>query len=482
MLSRMLKSQTGVAMVTVLLIGAGMTAVVSGAALVSIRELNSGGQDQRGASALSVAEAGIDRFIQAIRSGVITFNMMNTAGCTNPETGAPLPPLTIPDGSVEGGIYEAELTVYDPAAADPADRLPPAACVGRPSSANRFTPFFQITSRGTLAGATRLVRQVISIDPVDLPIGLFGNTFDANGDADTIGISLIARTNVDDRAKLDIVGNDPWYLMRDFFPGGVSGRNMTDAVPAAAHAAGSLLIKGKPEFPPRPNCRANKTNSNRQSLWDSDGSAGSGAVTSGCTGQTGWPLSNKFTSADLERFKTELTQDDHAALLEAARSAGLYCSYPGVGGSGGTACVRQGTALGTDFTAADLQAIIASGTRNFVAYFDFRSGTPTQNELEWPKSSIWPCSSDPFVNQSVVIIVRNGGFGRINAGTRINGAIIVDGNFGKANGTAWINGPVMADGFEIVGTINFTLDDCWVRNMPGAFFTVNRGQWSEIDR
>jgi hypothetical protein len=477
-----MRTQAGIAMVTVLLVGAGMTAVVSGAAFVSIKELNSGGQDQRGASALSVAEAGVDRFIQAIKSGVVTFNMMNTAGCTNPATGAAMPPLAIPDGSVGGGTYQASLTVYNATAVNPADRMPPQACVGRPSSANKFTPVFQITSRGTLGGATRLVRQVISLKPVGLPIGLYGNLIKANGTPSTNGISVISRTTIDDRGKLDLTGNDAWYLMKDFFPGGVHGRSMNEAVPTAAHAAGGLLLKGKPQFPPRPNCTANKSGGNTQSLWDSDGSAGSGAVASGCTGQVGWPRDNKFTTADLERFKTSLSEDDHVALAQAAKSSGLYCSYPGAGGTGGISCFRKGVDLGREWNDSDISALIASGTRNFIAYFVYRSGTPTQNTLQWGNIDVWPCSNDPFMNQSAVIVVKNGGFGAINANVDFNGAIIVEGDFGKANGTARINGPVMANNFDIVGTIDFTLDDCWVRNMPGPFFQVQRGQWSEIDR
>jgi hypothetical protein len=489
-----MKRQAGVAMVTVLFIGAAMTAVASGAAFVTIRELNSGNQDQRATSAVSVAEAGIDRFIQEIQSGVYSFSDMNKAGCANPK-------LTLTNGSVGSGIYAVEMTVYDPTQSNPANRIPPATspttvapCLNRPTVARDFKPYFQITSTGTFQNSTRKIRQVILLEPRNLPIGLFGNVFDANGDADLAGISLIARTNVDDRGKLDFSGTDKWYQIQDFFPGGVTGANLTDHIPTAAHSAGQLTVKNAAEYASeRPNCTANKTNGNKQSIWDSDGSTGSGAITaamvaaaSGCAGLTAYPNNNKFTAADLDaRFKTTLGTDDHAALKAAAKQTGIYCSYPGTGGSGAISCFVGGVAkaAGADFTATDVTNLIASGRRNFIAYFEYRSqqaGNP--NSFVWNGGDVWPCSDTAANHRSVVIIVKNGSFGDINGNSRINGAIITDGDFGKGNGQAVINGTVMAQGLTIRGTINFTLDDCWIRNMPGPFFNVIRGQWTEIDR
>jgi hypothetical protein len=486
-------------MVTVLFLGAAMTAIVSGAAFVTLKELNSGNKDQLGASALSVAEAGVDRFAQAINSGVWTFNNLNTAGCANPANPAvTLPPLSLTDGSIGGGTYHAELTVYDPAATTVANRLPPTACapggVPRPTSLNKFKPFFQITSSGTFNGSTRVIRQIVSLQVKGLPIGLFGDSFDVNGNPSVVGASLIAKTNVSNRDKFTFVGLDPWYLYKDFFPGGVTGPALTSAVPAAAHAAGSLGTVTSPN----PNCSANKkdvttpADNKGQSLWDSDGSASSGNVTGTCNNPAllwpngSHPGTNKFTSADLSRFKTSLNDEDYAALKAAAQSSGLYCSYQGVGGSGGTTCTRQGTDLGRDYNSSDVccgaTSIIGSGTKNFVAFMEYRSGTATQNTHDWNGGNVGPCNDDPNLNQSMVLIVKNGGFGQFNAGDFINGAIIVDGDVGKVNGHASVNGTVMGGGVVVRGTFDFTLDACWVRNMPGPFFNVIRGQWAEVDR
>ena len=65
---RRLANQRGVAMVTVLFVGMALTVVVSGAAFISVREIQAGRDDQRGGRAMAYAEAGIDRAYQFLRS------------------------------------------------------------------------------------------------------------------------------------------------------------------------------------------------------------------------------------------------------------------------------------------------------------------------------------------------------------------------------------------------------------------------------
>ena len=138
------------------------------------------------------------------------------------------------------------------------------------------------------------MQQVIAIKPIGLPIGLYASAFDLKASPTINNVSMISETTITDREKYRFNGKDSYYKMSDFFSA-VTGRSLTEAIPAAAHAISGILLKksGNPEFPPTKNCTAN--NGNSQSLWDSDGSAGSGAITSGCTGQVGYPNSSKFT-------------------------------------------------------------------------------------------------------------------------------------------------------------------------------------------
>ena len=121
-----------------------------------------------------------------------------------------------------------------------------------------------------------------------------------------------------------------------------------------------------------------------------------------------------------------------------------------------------------------------------MAYFEYQAGGNITNQnISWD-SSVWTtgqpggCSYDPDLNKSVVIVVENGGV-RISSNTQINGALLLDGDF-DYTGTPAINGTIMARDLWVRGTGNFTLNSCWVQNMPGPFLSAETSNWSEIDR
>src|SRR3712207_5481936 len=76
-----LRSQLGTAMVTVIFVGSALTAVSSAGAYMAIQEFRAMGADQRAAEALALAEAGVDRFLLALRQGELNWNMLKRAGC-----------------------------------------------------------------------------------------------------------------------------------------------------------------------------------------------------------------------------------------------------------------------------------------------------------------------------------------------------------------------------------------------------------------
>lgn len=504
----MFKNEAGVAMVTVLFIGAALTVLSSTAAFVTIDEFRAGSNDRKAVAALAYAEAGIDRFVSYLKSGLVTYKDLNTAGCSGPA-------LALPIGQVESGTYEASLTVYDPsppARADgivhPEDRFPKApnggACATRPSSPHpgqgNDQTFFVITSIGRHPAATRTVRQVIALELIELPVGLYAHSVSVQSAKHPFsGVSLVSETEIDTRANISFIGEDPYYLVADFFPDAV-GRAMNAPVPAGAHAAVQILLAKSrdPEFAAdTKNCSANGTATDpstgvagnaAQSLWDSDGSSGSGPITSGCAGWMSgaeWPTSSRFTAGDLvELAEPNLSEQDHQTLRDAARRYGVYCSLPGVGGTGGSVCYKQDVEQTDGRSFSDyVNDVGVSATRNFVAYLDYRSGSPTQNNLG-ETFDVWGCSHDPDVSRSAVVIIRNGGVNWTGAGgTDLNGAMIVDGDF-SATGSLRLNGTLIVRGKLNINSSaqHFSIDDCWVQNMPSPFFRVVPTQWSEIDR
>lgn len=486
-------SERGVAMVTVLFIGAVMTAVTSVAAFSTIQEFRQGRDDRKASEALAYAEAGVDRFIKFIKtSGSINYNDLNSAGC------GVNPPLSIPSGKIGNGLFTASLTVYNPFASNPVDRFPPAACNNRPVTPHPGQggdlTYFVITSRGTHPDAARVIRQIISVEPIGLPVGLYARNFILKAHPAYNNVSMIAAGIITDRINDSFKGNDSYNLVSDLYPEGVVGRNLSDPAPAAAHAGEQILLKlsSTPEFTGSTlnpggykNCLADRTPG--RSIWDTQGFCcpnGAGPITSGCPSSSTDPTAPGYPKSSVFNY-VQPPPPPHEDYLEGARSSGIFCSFPGVGGSGATTCTSRGvpfTYSENSFVTAMTQLQLA-GVRNFIVYVEYRSGTATQNNFSWD-GSVWGCNPDRLLNRSVVVDIRNGGFSDIGAGgDKINGAIFAEGDF-NTTGRMTFNGSI-----HIGGTASFggsselvTLDPCWVKNFPTTFLKVLPGHWSEVDR
>jgi hypothetical protein len=484
-----LKDERGVAMMTVILVAAALTAVAVTSSFVGIQELRSSSEDWRGTRATSYAEAGLQRFLTELKAGGFGINSIVTAGCSTV-------PISLPAGIVGDGTYSAELTAYNPATSP---QVPPspwtaanatsAPCVGR-STSTKVPQLYAITSTGSTGAAVaptpgtagigrRAVRGVVSISGSGLPVGVFAKSIDANGNPDFTGISMFVQGDVVGREKLSFTGNDLYYTLKDVYGASYA----TTPIPAAVHATGAIYAKTNAksgvEHPPNPNCNANPRGTTGQSLWD--GSIGGGNVTSGCTGQTGWPPTSKFTPANLSSITgrtnlPQLTDAEYTALKQTAQSSGIYCSIAVGGGS--STCTKQGAAW-------TLPSVINTGNitplKNFVAYFEFASGGNAMNQdIKW-NASVGPCSSDPAVNQNGVVVVRNGSI-TLRGGGSMYGSVIAPEGFVDSAGNYAVVGSVIANQMRLRGTAAFLLDACAVANTPSSTINVSPGRWSEVDR
>ena len=470
------RNETGVAMVTVLLVGMVLTVVTSVAAFSTIKELRASADDRKSAEALAYAEAGLDRFLRYIRVENVTWHKLIVAGCEDADG------LSIPPGVIGAGTFEATLKIYEPnpPSGNQADRTVPGACNYRATAPNDPTgQFFIITSKGTTSSAKRVLQQVVKITPLGLPIAIYAQAIEAGGTPNMTGISMITEGSIRGREKLNFKGQDPYYFMQDVFPDGVSGRSLLEHVPAAAHALLGIYLKQngtQPEFPPAKNCTADV---NGQSLWDSDGSAGSGPISSGCAGQSGNPNTSKFTPTIMDKMRPhKLTEQDHQALRDAAKTTGIYCQ---IGTT--SSCTMRGVPMAgrpAVWQDGDIAPLFAGGVNNFVAYYDFVGGDTLSNSVKW-NANVWGCNAtNPELNKSAVIVVRRGGLEFQAA--QVNGAFIMDGEL-KYSGNPTLNGPIISQaGFRITGNANFQLDACWVKNMPGPFLTTIPAGWAVVDR
>jgi len=451
--------ERGVAMVTVILVGAVLTIVATTAAFMTIAEIRASTADRSGAQAFTFAEAGIDRFVYELRRGTFTWQQLNSAGCDGN------PYLALPPGSIGDGTYVVELAVYDPTAESEADRLPPAACANRPPPGEPAHFALLSLGRNALAGQ-RLIRQVVRVQMMPLPVGIFVQSVDANGQTQIRNASLIATGDVWGRDRIGFSGTDVYYTMQDFYG---SGASATTNIPAAAHASGAIYAARRLEHPPNPNCNANPLGTAGQSLWD--GSAQGGPVTSGCTGQAGFPPTAYFAGLPNAR---NLTEEEYQMLREAAKTSGIYCNY------GARSCTSGGAPMvvSTTITAKDVSGLPAS----FVAYFDFASGTnPDANVITW-KAAVGPCSDSPSVNRSVVVVIRNGGLKMNGAPALITGAAFLPEGIFDSAGSYNVHGPLIAREMRLRGSGLIEMSECWLKNIPSPLLDVRSGRWSELDR
>lgn len=502
-----LRDQRGVAMVTVLFVGATLTAMASAATFATIQEFRASGDDKRGAEALAYAEAGIDRMVEYLRSGQVTWNDMRLAGCSD---GTEVrPPLKLPTGDAGGnvgdlarGTFDVELVVSS-LDADPAKRVPPGSCPADPTSTDspRGNFYFAITSTGSHPAATRVLRQSIQVGVLGLPIGIFAQNVTAGGTPVMDGISLISPNNIYGREQIAFKGTDYYYFLKDFWP------SMSGSVraPAAVHTSGAIYLKQNStnqqehpskETPNTLNCSANRTGGGAgdvgQSMWDQSGPKIGGDIpptTPKCSGWVGTQEGPPPTSAleDLSSVtpKPDLSDQDYLTLRGSARQYGLYCK---IATGGAKTCFKNGAPwipggnIGVSQT--DTNDVLAQ-SKTFVAYFEYEDGTSvSSNDISW-SATVGPCSSDPDLNKSAIIVVRNGNF-NLAGGFNINGALFVPEGAVVSAGNSSVNGTIIAKTFDNRGFGRFTMNDpepgCWLKNIPGPFLQVAPQSWSELDR
>ena len=535
-----IRNHRGVAMITVLFVGAALTVVATTATFVTAREFQASLDDRQGASSLGYAEAGIDRVLLSLRgSGSGHYGTIRLAGCNGSTyTGTPAFPSTGTSTLADGGFYEAGFTVWPQTSARCAEGVAETSpresktfaiistgCLA-PNEPVPTTAYGSTTTCARVAGrrpeATSVVRQLVRVRALDLPIGLYGDTFRANGRPNTAtNISVVSRTVVSARDNMSFTGEDPFYFKSDFYPCiGVSPPACYEAptdvnnpppgsrMPAAAHSLNDLECSGcsgpgsKVEHRDgfRVNCSANGTRGTAgQSVWDGSGAGidpllSTHYVNSTCTGFTGTgPPRSNFTQADVDRLAPPIneifTEDDFLFFKQEAKSRGLYCLQPD-----GTN-TRQCTRLGADLASEPVQIKdtnayqISSMPASFIAYFDYPNGDAfaSSNKVEWQANVVGcadPNNTTPQgAGKSVIIIVRNGSVDLNSNGVSVTGAVIATNGYFDASGNgATFHGSVIAKEIRASGGVNLLNSPCWVANIPGPFLNVTATTWNQIDR
>lgn len=492
------KSERGVAMVTVLFVGAVLTVVAATASFSAIQELSTSNDDRVASQALAHAEAGVDRAVVGIRrggAGDLPIDIGSWPWKLIMQSGCPNKPLLRVTGNVGNGTFTAEVRPQTQYCDDATVPLP-----NQPQRVN-------ITSTGVAGGSTRTVMQEVRLLNTSLPIGLFAsadvnvNGAGNNNPARIRNVSLVTGGNLQGRNFIAFESFDPWYTQQDFygpsFPdvrcpqtGGAPNCSIAQGhLPSAAHSEKVITCQGNgpcgsttvehdltDDHPLSCNSNPNGSVAN-QSAWD--GSV-NGAPTAGALcGNTsvGAPPTTKYPADGVDPIVIPtLSEEEHQNLKAQALDSGLYCTL--------TRCRIRG---GAEFNNAGSWSGNEAGwntlPQNFTAYFDYTPTAfppPQSHTVNW-STTIGPCNNTSTLNRSAIVVVRNGSFS-MSGGNSLAGAVIAqEGRATFAGGSA-INGSVLAREITMSGNSNFTIDDCALKNLLNPFIDVTPIRWTELDR
>lgn len=128
-----------------------------------------------------------------------------------------------------------------------------------------------------------------------------------------------------------------------------------------------------------------------------------------------------------------------------------------------------------------------------VMYFDLTATDPggvvqLQDILTHQRANQNPLSAgDPACKTESLLIIITGGNARFNSNPTLAASLVLTskapyGEIIKANGTAGLIGTVFADKINLVGTLDLSLDQCFLGNLAPSLYTASVSNYLEADR
>ena len=494
--TRNLREDSGVALVTAMLIMMVLTAIGATVALVGINNLQNASRDRAAQSSLGAGDAGVAQAVEYLRSnGVGSLKCFesnlsacssNPAGWSNPTNPKKIALDSAGVGCTTGkncakvwiGIVQAF--------------APPTVKVGT----------YNIHSEGVYGPgpSARNIVSTVKVTPDKFPIGVFGEQTSGNGGTAVYSESLFTNGCV---SPIDTgSGNGTRFTGTDGYWGEPATAHTTNHISSKVNCGANGYIQNNnggtdANTPKAAHCSTYPALVYMQSkdggLVDAangsacyrkytktDGTAGPyGTCPAGVTSTRtdGYCDTTQFTTPDLQRYGYRprgLSDAQYAGLKARAQGTSTY-NIP---------VANVGTAL---------SAALASGINDPVLYWDCSASGSNcssggislkQSDLpsgafQTPPTTTGTCA-DPY--RIVTIVVEHGDLTFQGGNNQwIDGALFVpDGNF-NGNGGYNINGTLFSRNLSLGGNQTWELDSCWVTNFPGAVISVTQSGFREDD-
>lgn len=442
-MERVRRDERGVAMVTVLLVSAVLTALGLTVTQVALSNLGNAGRDRVAGGALGAAEAGVTRAIAYINKHNTNALSCSPACSANPWGSSSAPQVvSFPDGR-QASVWIEPIQPFQP----------PTYKIGT----------YKVHSVGTAGSGPgkRTLEVTIEVKPMSFPLGIFTREkLDNGGTGSVLGESVLSDACIDSRDKLTFSGIDSYY-----------------GIPAAAHSTKYITGKNEPggcqtnlatvrATDAKAVHRASVGTCNPAYPYDRDNSPLGGAFPGGSSCSS---APDQYTTSSL--FNFDMLKDEPYNYLNRGLTDAQYQLLRARAQS-------QGTYYTTNNPSSWPNAATSS---NPVLYFKLPAGSTVsiQGEL-----SSYGWSTDPSCSSthpSVVIVVEGGDL-RLNAGATLSGAIFVpDGNM-TYNGGAQLVGTVFAKKLIMTGNAQISLNDCYTRGTPGGVLDIRPVRFREVDR
>lgn len=445
LLSTRRRDDTGIALITVVIMLALVSALTLTLAVVTINNLTSARLSQQAGAALNASDAGVAQAVTYLReNGTGTINKCSPT-CTGEPWGNKDNPATV---TVPGKAGQSFKVWIEPLVRYPANK----------------TGFYRIHSTGTAGGpAGRTIEVDAEVTGLKIPLGVMAESVNGGGNSAVHRQSIFSTGCVYRRDKIEFDGIDLAY-----------------GIPAAVHT--SQIISndvGSGKYCPgmkKPIHATTGTPADRycniQFPYDQDRNGGPLNGTSCYNRYNGvYPGTSRIVDdADLfEKFDLSpkvFTQAQLDQLKTVAVSQGSYYTSA----SGWSAPTRANAIIYFDLTKTDPGGMV-----------DLNYLTPA-----WSRPPELDADDPECLSRSLVVIIE-GGNARMNSNSQLAASTFLlskdpYGNITKANGTADYTGTLYANNLDLTGTADLHMDPCFLANPSPLLTTVRTLNYREVDR
>jgi hypothetical protein len=456
------RDEEGVALLTVILMLALVSALTLTIAVVATNNLVSARLSQQAGAAVNASDAGVSQAISYLRKRG-TRDLACSPTCASNPWGNSASPATVTVSGRAGQSYNVWIETL---AAYPANKP------GR----------YLIHSTGYAGGsAGRTVTVETTVTPLPMVYGVVAGSVVGGGDAGVHKESIFSTGCIYQRSKIEFQGIDVAY-----------------GIPSAAHSSQIITDSNgsgktctgtnKPIHDPTKTGEAK--NCSVDYPYDQDKYGGPLSTTGLCYNKARAAFGNlpQFNDASSLAFNyptTSLIADD----------AALASTYKAKRPPFTQAQLDQLKSIAmsdnTYYTSATGWSV-PSGP-DAVMYFDLTATDPggrvDLNDLAvapWNRPAGLTTTSPQCTANSLLVIIE-GGNARLNSNSTLAASLFLVsddpyGNVTKANGTSTFTGNIYANSVDLTGTTDLYMDECFMANPPPALNALATRNYREIDR